>query len=226
MERAAFVTIATRAAAALVAGSCLISSAPAPAASKVVLVPHRAVYDLKLARSRGSRAVEAVRGRILYDFSGSVCEGYSLQFRQVSEINSGEGKIALSDLRAATWEDGDAKSFRFNSENIVNDRTVDAVDGNADRSGSGVAVKLTKPKEKNFPIDPKIAFPSEQMRLIIEAAQAGKTLLELPIYDGSENGEKVFNTLTVIGHELAPEEKSPTMRPSVKRPWTASSAGR
>src|ERR1700733_3711579 len=116
MERVALVTIATRAAAALVTASCLLSSAPAPAASKVVLVPHRAVYDLKLARSRGSRAVEAVRGRILYDFSGSPCDGYSLQFRQVSEINSGEGKIALSDLRAATWEDGDAKSFRFNSE--------------------------------------------------------------------------------------------------------------
>ena len=38
--------------------------------------------------------MSAVRGRILYDFSGSACEGYALQFRQVSELDSGEGKVA------------------------------------------------------------------------------------------------------------------------------------
>ena len=29
----------------------------------------------------------------------------------------------------------------------------------------------------------------------------------MPVYDGSENGEKVFNTLTVIGHVIPPEKK-------------------
>lgn len=198
------------AAAALIAGSCLTLAATATAANTtVVLVPHRAVYDLKLARSRGNRPVETVRGRILYDFSGSECEGYALQFRQVSEIDSGEGKMALSDLRAATWEDGAAKSFRFNSQNIVNNREVDGVDGNAERNGSGISVKLSKPKDKTFTLDAKVAFPTEQMRKIIEAAEAGKTLLELPVFDGSETGEKVFNTLTVIGREIAADEKKP-----------------
>ena len=50
----------------------------------IVLVPHRAIYDLSLGQSHGQRAVESVRGRILYDFSGSVCDGYALNFRQVS----------------------------------------------------------------------------------------------------------------------------------------------
>src|ERR1700741_3114465 len=44
---------------------------------QVVLAPHRAVYDLKLSKSQGSRGIEAVRGRILYDFSGNACEGYA-----------------------------------------------------------------------------------------------------------------------------------------------------
>src|SRR5262245_34373034 len=73
------------------------------------LASHRAVYELKLSSTRGKRPMESVRGRILYDFSGSVCEGYALQFRQVSELNSGEGKVAVSDLRATSWEEGDAK---------------------------------------------------------------------------------------------------------------------
>jgi hypothetical protein len=187
--------------------ACLALTTPAPAETAVVLAPHRAVYDLTLSRSRGN--VMTVRGRILYDFSGNACEGYALQFRQVSEIDSGEGKVALSDLRATTFEDGDAKSFRFKSENRVNDRVVDDVDGNADRGTSGINVKLTKPQEKAMQLASAVTFPTEQMRLIIEAAEAGKTLVEMPVYDGSENGQKVFNTLSVIGHEIPPDEKKP-----------------
>src|SRR6202047_2818289 len=138
------VHVATQfAAAGLIAGSCLVIAQPAPAAG--VLAPHRAVYDLKLSKSRGKRAVEMVRGRILYDFTGNACEGYALQFRQVSEINSGEGKVALSDLQATTWEGGDAKAFRFNSQNKVNEKVVDFVEGNAGRGGAGVSVTLSKP---------------------------------------------------------------------------------
>jgi hypothetical protein len=187
--------------------ACFAVGAPAEAAT--VLAPHKAIYDLKLIRSQGKRPVEAVRGRILYDFTGSPCDGYALTFRQVSEIDSGEGKVALSDLRAATWEEGDAKSFRFNSENKVNDRTVDTVDGNAGRDGSGVSVKLSKPTEKAFDLDAKIAFPTEHVRRVIEAAEAGKRLLELSVFDGSESGDKVFSTLAVIGNVINPGEKLP-----------------
>ena len=91
-----------------------------------------------------------MRGRILYDFSGNACEGYALQFRQVSELDSGEGKSALSDLRSTTWEDAAAKKFRFNSENLLNDQQTDAVDGHAERNGEAVAVSLTKPKDEEL----------------------------------------------------------------------------
>jgi EipB-like len=200
------VTIAPQlAAAGLIA--CVAAGSPAKAAT--VLAPHRAVYDLKLVKSQGKRPVEAVRGRILYDFTGSPCEGYALSFRQVSEIDSGEGKVALSDLRAATWEEGDARSFRFNSENKVNEQIVDTVDGNAGRAASGVSVKLSKPKAKTFDLDPGTAFPTEHVRRVIEAAEAGKTLLELSVFDGSESGDKVFSTLAVIGNVINPGEKKP-----------------
>ena len=55
------------------------------------LASHRAVYELRLAQSRGNSSTMSARGRILYDFSGNACEGYALQFRQVSELDNGEG---------------------------------------------------------------------------------------------------------------------------------------
>jgi hypothetical protein len=182
----------------------------APPVDKVFLAPHRAIYDLKLSKSRGSRGIEAVRGRILYDFSGNACDGYELQFRQVSELDSGEGKNVLSDLRSTTWEDGTAKTFRFNSENLLNDKTTDSVDGHAERNARTVAVNLSKPKDKNFSVPVNAVFPTEHMRRIIIAAREGKSVLEFPVYDGSETGEKLYNTLTVIGKAIAPGEKPPT----------------
>jgi hypothetical protein len=191
-----------------IAAAGLLLGQPAGwAQTRVELAPHRAVYDLKLSQSRGNRPVESVRGRILYDFSGSRCEGYALQFRQVSEIDLGEGKTLTTDLRATTWEEGAANSFRFKSENFINQKLADSVDGNAQRRNAGVAVSLTKPGSKKFDIEASIIFPTDHMRRIIEAARDGKTILELPVYDGSETGEKIYDTLTVIGQPIAPEKK-------------------
>ena len=171
--------------------------------------PHRAIYDLKLAQTRGNATV-AARGRILYDFSGNACEGYALQFRQVSELDNGEGKVTLSDLRSTTWEDGAAKKLIFKSQNYLNERLVDTVDGQAERQSDKIAVTLTKPEDKKIDLEAAIVFPTDHVRRIIEAARAGKTILEFPVYDGSETGEKVYNTLTVIGQEIAPNERLPT----------------
>jgi hypothetical protein len=174
------------------------------------LASHRAVYDLRLAQSRGNSPAASARGRILYDFSGNACDGYALQFRQVSELDNGEGKVTLSDLRSTTWEDGAAKKFIFKSQSYLNQNPTDSVDGQAERQPGKVAVSLVKPVEKKFDIEPTIVFPSDHMRRIIEAARNAKTFLELPVYDGSDKGEKVYNTLTVIGRPIAPDERIPT----------------
>jgi hypothetical protein len=190
----------------------LASSAPAaPAAqNEVPLASHRAIYDLKLADVRGRRQLSAVQGRIVYDFSGNECEGYALQFRQVTELDNGEGKVVVSDLRSATWEEGAAKAYRFNFQNYLSERLVDSVDGRAARGPQAIAISLVKPGAKQFDVDASVVFPTEHIRRIVVAAREGKTLLEVPVYDGSETGEKLYNTLTVIGQPIAPGERKPS----------------
>jgi hypothetical protein len=173
----------------------------------ITLIPHRAVYDLSLGATRGNPQIADVRGRILYDFDGNACEGYSLQFRQVSELNSGEGKVATSDLRSTTWEGGDAKSFKFTSQNFLDDNLVDSVDGHAEHGSGATAVDLVKPEQKAVHIDAGVVFPTEHMVRVIAAARAGETVLDFPVYDGSDSGDKVYNTLTVIGRKVDPAER-------------------
>jgi hypothetical protein len=42
----------------------------------------------------------------------------------------------------------------------------------------------------------------------ITAARAGKTILNFPVYDGSDTGDKIFNTMTIIGKKLDPNERN------------------
>lgn len=177
----------------------------APSAGRAADVPflaHQALYDLKLAKARGNASVNAATGRILYNFSGSRCEGYSSDFRQVSELNSGEDKTTLSDLRSTSWEAGDGKSYRFKIDTQMNDSGANKIDGIAERDGDHVNVKLTLPEKKAFKLDGDIVFPTEQIHRIIAAARAGQSVLELNVYDGSDTGEKVYSTLTVIGQPI------------------------
>ena len=198
-------------AAAVIAAGWL-SFAPVSAADSttVSLVPHRAVYELKLAQTRGRKPMQAVRGRIYYDFSGNACEGYALRFRQMSVLDSGEGKAVTSDMRASSWEEGKAKSLQFNSQSYLNDQLRDAVDGFAQRSQENLGVRLTKPGTRSFDLPANLLFPTEHVRQIILAAREGKSLLEASVYDGSETGEKIYDTLAVIGKVIAPNEKVPT----------------
>ena len=120
---------------AMIAGAALLGGPWSAAALTPTgeFAAHRAVYELKLAKARGKGGAVSARGRILYDFSGSVCEGYQLEFRQVSELDNGEGKITLSDLRSRTWEEGAAKAYQFTSQNYLNQQLIESVDGRAER---------------------------------------------------------------------------------------------
>jgi hypothetical protein len=177
------------------------------AAAAVPFLPHQALYDLSLVKSRGSSSINGARGRILYNFSGNACEGYTSEFRQVSELEVGEGKTTLSDLRSTSWEDGAGKSYRFKIDSRMNDGDASPVDGIAERSGDHITVKLKQPEAKTFTLDGSTVFPTEQIQHIIAAAKEGKSILELTVYDGSDNGQKVYNTLSVIGHAIPGDKK-------------------
>jgi EipB-like len=187
---------------AVVAAGSGFAGAGAVAGTSSPFLAHQALYELSLAKSRGSNSISSARGRILYNFTGSACEGYTSEFRQVSELDSGEGKVTLSDLRSTSWEDGAGKSYRFKIESRMNDTNSSPVDGVAERTGDHVTVKLKQPVSKTFTLDGSTVFPTEQIERIIAAAREGKSVLELTVYDGSDNGEKVYSTLSVIGQPI------------------------
>jgi len=193
-----------------------LTGSAAHAGPAISFLPHQALYELSLVKTRNNTSISTVRGRILYNFTGSACEGYTSDFRQVSEIESGEGKNTLSDLRSTSWEDADGKSYRFKIDTRTDDSNESDVDGIAERTGGQITVKLKHPVEKTFTLDGATVFPTEQIQRIIAAARDGKRLLNLSVYDGSDNGQKVYNTLTVIGQPITSSGAVESPDPSTK----------
>ncbi|HEY8567474.1 MAG TPA: cell envelope integrity EipB family protein [Beijerinckiaceae bacterium] len=179
-----------------------LGAAEQAGAEPVRLAPHRAVYDLSLGSSRGAKVVDSARGRIVFDFTGDACEGYALKYRQVTVIESSETGTKTSDLRNATFESGDGDSFRFKTDSTLNG-TGNEVDGEAARRADRVEVRLKQPQRASFGIDGDTVFPSMHLKRLIEAARAGETTLSIKVFDGSDDGRKMYETLAVIGKASA-----------------------
>jgi hypothetical protein len=122
--------------------------------------------------------------------------------------------VTLSHRRSTSWEDGEGKSYRFKIDSRMNDSESSPVDGVAERNGDGITVTLKKPEVKTFTIDGRTVFPTQQIQRIVAAAKEGKSLLELTVYDGSDNGQKIYNTLSVIGQPVKGDKNGAAVDPA------------
>jgi hypothetical protein len=191
----------------------------------ITLAAHRAVYDLTLLKAVGTKSPTSARGRIAFDFSGSACEGYVQNFRQLTELQPADGPTRISDMRSATFEDGAGHSFDFKMQTTIDGAGAEAVDGQARKGGDELAISLTKPHKSKFDTDPDAIFPTEHLKRILAAAEAGQHLLEVKVYDGSETGDKLYDTTTVIGKPIeAPAAEKAAQIPLLEnmRRWPVS----
>jgi hypothetical protein len=190
----------------------LLGSAEAEAANApMALAAHRAVYELSLLKSSGAKAPASARGRISFDFAGSACDGYTQNFRQITELQPSEGASRVSDMRSSTFEAGDAKDYTFTIQTKVDDTTSEDIAGKARKTSEAeLAVDLSKPKNTRVGLPGAALFPTEHLQHILAAGQAGESILEAKVFDGTGDGQKIFDTLSVIGKATtsAPSEKA------------------
>jgi hypothetical protein len=170
------------------------------------LAPHRAVYEMSLGEARSGSGVTAYDGRMVFEFTGSACRGYSLNTRLVSQITDTQGETILADVWSSTGEAGDGKSFRFHSSQRLNHRLDEATIGRASRgpSDGAITVKLTQPESEEFSLDGPVLFPTQHSIALIDRAISGQKVFQAKVYDGTEKGQRVFDTTAFIGQEVKP----------------------
>jgi hypothetical protein len=175
------------------------------AGESVALAPHRAVYELTLSASRGGTNVTSVAGRMVYDLVGSSCDGYTQNMRFVTRMMHQSGSASVSDLRSTTWEDAVGKRFRFDSTQLRDDKATETTAGDAVRldASEGIKVDLTKPAKRTVSLPAGVYFPVQHTMALIQAARSGKASFRADLYDGSEKGEKVYDTVSAVGRAQA-----------------------
>ncbi len=176
------------------------ASRPALAGLMPPLASYRAIYDLSLDNSKSGGDVGGLSGRLVTEFKGSRCAGYNARLRFVTELENADGGTNLTDSRSTTFETGDGSQFTFTNETYSNDNLIEESKGTARRAGKDLAVTLTRPGKKSFALPAMTTFPTNQVEGMLAAARRGERFYATDIYDGSESGETLFATATVIGH--------------------------
>jgi hypothetical protein len=198
-----------------------LCACPAFAEGAAPLASHRAGYEITLAGVNSNRPMNAdapvaASGLIAYEFRGSACEGYASNFRQLTELQRGEGGTVASDINAVSFEDGEAKSLRFEISTETGGAAQPPVSGSAAREADGaIDVDLVKPGKEKVDIGRDILFPTQHIEHIIATALEGGRVLEARVFDGSDTGTKVYATLTVIGLERKGESDDSAVSPKL-----------
>ncbi|MFD1792634.1 cell envelope integrity protein EipB [Ochrobactrum teleogrylli] len=190
----------------------------AQAASTVTLVPHRAVYDLTLDRADEKSGISGLTGRMVYEFNGSACEGYTTNFRFVTRIDMEEQPQRVTDQQTTTFEGSDGKSFRFVNKTFVDKELVKEVRGDAKLEGGKTVVELSKPKENKIDLR-GTQFPTQHMEELIGKAEEGQKFYQTSLFDASEDADRVVATTVVVGKGQTPsDDETKFMGPFSKDP--------
>ena len=115
----------------------------------------------------------AVSGRMVYELTGSACEGYTQNMRFVTQMTNQGGTAMVTDLRSSSWEEGNGKRFRFNSSQFRDEKATEATAGDAARANTAddIKVELTKPAKKDLSLSARVYFPVQHS---IAAAAGGQ----------------------------------------------------
>lgn len=166
-------------------------------ASARFLVPHRAVYDLTLERASERSGITSIVGRMVYEFEGTACEGYTTNFRYVTRINTADDS-RLSDVQTSTFEDGAGKTFSFVTKSFIDQNLDTEVKGTATHGADGISVKLVKPDKADLNLR-QAWFPTQHLVELLGKAERGENFYDTNLFDGSDKADRAMTTSVVVG---------------------------
>ncbi|MBB5074028.1 hypothetical protein HNQ69_001162 [Bartonella callosciuri] len=172
----------------------------ARAEEPIFIVPHRAIYDFQLDSVSHEVTISGMSGRMVYELTGSTCQGYSTRFRFISRIHMEDMPVRFTDQHTTSYETGDSRTFHFSVTDQAGQEITHRAQGIAERVKDGIIVKLNKPKEKEYKL-PLAEFPIMQLKNIIRHAKAGDHFYYVAVFDGTDKADKIIKESVVIGEE-------------------------
>ena len=178
-----------------------------PAFAVPALQAHRAVYDLTLNKASDRSGITGISGRMVYEFNGSACEGYTVKFRFVTQIVTNDN-TRLTDQQTTTFEDAEGKTFSFVTKSFVDQNLDKEVKGIATKDPKGLKVDIDKPEKNSLELA-ATQFPTQHLVELIGKAEKGENFYQTNLFDGSEDANKVMATTVVVGKKTEADKTDP-----------------
>ena len=149
-------------------------------------LPHRAVYDLSLGRSRGDGSITRAEGKLEFEWA-DVCSGWTVSQRTRVQMVTAKGEAFDFGWTLSSLESRDGREYRFFIRRFNADGSTEEVRGEAhlrEPGGKGLA-NFTQPRAREFPLPKGTLFPTGHSLLLIETARNGGLPMWRTVFDGS-----------------------------------------
>ncbi|WP_200341192.1 cell envelope integrity EipB family protein [Rhodovibrio sodomensis] len=185
------------------------------------MVPHKAVYELSLAKARSSQAVNAISGTIVFTWR-DVCDGWSVDYKAEMRVSFGARGTQQTAWQYSAWEGDDGKRFRFFTRRATAGGEPERRRGSARITpGEGGTATLEQPEARTVDLPADTMFPKAHSEAILERAKAGETFFWRYVFDGTGDGDGLFGVNAIILKELEANTALPIDHPLVRdqRSW-------
>ncbi len=186
----------------MVFGLSLIVPCVARASSLPSVVPHKALYKMKLGHAGASSGVAAIDGLMVFDWQDT-CDGWAVQQTMQLHFSYSEGGDSSIVSPAATWESKDGRSFQFQVRRIVDGLEDEAFRGRVklDEKKRGVAHYSVPLAKKDIEVGEAVVFPVAHTMMLLQKAEAGEKMFSQRVFDGAD-AEGIVDISAFIGQRL------------------------
>lgn len=177
-------------------------------AVKAGVIPHKALYDVKLSTRKNSARVSNIEGQMMYEWrlgcDGWLSDNHSDMTYEYLELPPVRIKSEFS-----TFESFDGKTFTYTSQRKREDKVYEEFRGSVNRenmSQESTAV-YSIPKDLTISLPEKTYFPMAHTISVLEKIKAGKKFYNATIFDGGDDeGPVDINTFIVSKANFVPQE--------------------
>ena len=177
-----------------------------PPVAEVVLLPHRATYEMKLSVARPNSGIVEVKGTMVLE-TADACDGWEVKQRIKLTFLRGDGEEFETDSNFTSYETKDGQQLRFSVRNAQNDEVEEELRGQADleEAGGKGRASFTLPEARSFELPAGTLFPTTHLARVIKHARDGDKSVSYKVFDGARL-DGAFQVNAVIG-------KSPRIPP-------------
>lgn len=152
----------------------------------VRIVPHSAVYTLKLGATRAGNQFNGADGAITRAME-KTCDGWIMAEQLKVDITTAVGGVISRDLRFTGWESLDGTSYRFAARS-KSGSSIEDFKGTASVRALGKpgVADFKMPEDKDVALPKETYFPVGQLKRLLGAAAQGERLVSFNAFDGTE----------------------------------------